>query len=90
MNTIKSLILNTTEERSASGTNLYNMIVEGRSLEATLCRENGIAKKDYLDFQVKFEDNSKLPFTATFIPTDDGWVNLVDIVPCTEAGHLYL
>ena len=89
MNTIKSLILNT-EERSASGTNLYNMIVEGRSLEAVLCRENGIAKKDCLDFQVKFEDNSKLPFTATFLPTDDGWVEMIDILPCSEQGNMFI
>ena len=89
MNTIKSLILNT-EERSASGTNLYNMIVEGRSLEAVLCRENGIAKKDCLDFQVKFEDNSNLPFTATFLPTDDGWVEMIDIIPCTEQGNMFI
>ena len=66
------------------------MIVEGRSLEAVLCRENGIAKKDCLDFQVKFEDNSNLLFTATFLPTDDGWVEMIDIIPCTEQGNMFI
>lgn len=78
------------ERRLASGTNLYNIVVEGRSLEAVLCRANGIAQKSYLEFQVKFEEGNTLPFVATFIPTDDGWVKLVDIIPCTEQGNMFI
>ena len=78
------------EKRIASGTNLYNIAVEGRSLDVVLCRANGIAQKDLFDFQVEFEDSSKLPFVATFHPTNDGWVKLVDIIPCTEQGNMFI
>ena len=88
-NKISAIIING-ERREASGTNLYNAVVAGRSLEAFLCRANGIEKKDSIKFHLEFNNGLLLPFEATFIPTDDGWVNLVDIIPCTEAGHLYL
>ena len=78
------------EKRIASGTNLYNIAVEGRSLDVVLCRANGIAQKTYLDFQVEFEDGNTLPFVASFIPTDDGWVKLIDILACTEQGNMFI
>ena len=90
MNKISFLVIND-EKRSASGDNLYNIVIDGcRSLDSVLCRANGIAQKDSLDFQVEFEDSSRLPFVATFHPTNDGWVKLVDIIPCTEQGNMFI
>ena len=90
-NKITSLIINN-EKRIAIGTNLYDIIIDGcRSLKAVLCRANGIEQKASLNFQLEFEDGLTMLFTATFHPTDDGcWVKLVDIIPCSDAGNMYL
>ena len=89
MNKITFLIINN-EKRSVKGTNLYDIIIDGfRSLNAILCRAN-IEQKDSLDFLLESEDGSRMLFTATFLPTDDGWVKLVDIIPCSDAGNMYL
>ena len=89
-NKITSLIINN-EKRSIQGTNLYDIIIDGcRSLESVLCRANGIEQKDSLEFQLEFEDGLKMFFIATFLPTNDGWVKLVDIIPCTEQGNMFI
>ena len=91
MNNNISFIIINDEKRNARGTNLYNIVIDDcRSLDSVLCRANGIVQKTYLDFQVEFEDGLMLPFMATFRPTDDGWVKLVDIIPYTEQGNMFI
>ena len=83
-----SIIINN-ERRLATGTNLYDIVVQERSLSAVLEREAGMLRKNVLEFQVEFQNGKIVPFSAYFSPDED-WVRLDDIVPCTEAGHLYL
>ena len=88
MNIFSSIIINN-ERRLATGTNLYDIVVQGRSLTAVLEREAGMLHKSVIEFQVEFDNGKSMPFMAYFSPDED-WVRLDDIVPCTEAGHLYL